>query len=126
MRNHETAIYKAMKAYAVYLHKLTTHFPKDLKYSYGMEIRREMMACMRCCSLANAEKSASKRLSYLGEFRQHLEMIDAAFFILEDDLKSIGGNPIGVNADTKVAVLGESVRRQLEGWINQTTVRIGA
>lgn len=86
----------------------TKHFPKDFKYSLGDKLRNEVIELVVSIYKANAVRD---KLSHLLQLMERLQVVEMLILLCRDM------HIINVKGYSDLAVLTDSIGRQVQGWV---------
>jgi len=86
----------------------TKHFPKDFKYSLGDKIRNEVIELVVFIYKAN---SVTDKRIHLLQIIERLQVVEMLLLLCKDI------HIINVKGYSDLAVLTDSIGRQVQGWI---------
>jgi len=108
------AQYKHLKVYQTTYELLklvtekTKHFPKDFKYSLGDKIRNEVIELVVFIYKAN---SVRDKIDHLLRILERLQVVEMLILLCRDM------HIINVKGYADLAVLTDSIGRQVQGWL---------
>lgn len=78
-------LYSVLLELAKLLYTITKHLPKDIKYTYGADIRVCASNCLKCIILEERAKDDTEKLKKLEECYDNLTLLEANLNICEGE-----------------------------------------
>jgi hypothetical protein len=106
----ELPIYKDTYQLLLVIFRITRNFSREYKYTIGQDLKQDSMEMVRCIFRAN---STHEKAVHLQQLYDTLEIVKLQVRICMDM------RLISVSQQSEVALLMESIGRQLMGWKNK-------